>query len=430
MAAQQRERAKTDVALSLAAQHKSFHINHFSPRNAASSKSLVTTKISVQDQGSTSLLTAHIPLKRDAPTPPPGDRQMDTKVLGAESILQGLMDDIVDSCADRAELFHGRDPSATLQSEMDALERGTDTALKQICAQSMTEKERIRRIMAAVKEQNIAARNLITEVEADYADAFDETLYHLHTFGAEHLARAWAEAEAVRSTRAARATRDHEQQLAAIRARELHANESNINALVSAQAAEEQTRHSAETLQKEVGRLAAQLHAETERADAEKTRADVAEKQLVKKFKQMESLTEHSHQASLKLLAKVEWLTGCWKREHADANRLRIELRKIDQNVDGTSTPDEADADPESFHNSMKQIREHTEEIQAQMKTMQHEHHSLREAIQKIVQEEKTAHAFEDAGRHQNADTREKAQKRHTRRATRGRRHASGTKAR
>jgi DNA repair exonuclease SbcCD ATPase subunit len=355
---------------------------------------------------------------------------MATKVLGAEGVLQELMDDVVDSCADRAELFHGHDPSAALQSEMDALERGTDLALKQICAQNITEKERIKRIMAAVQEQNNAARSLITEVEADYADAFDETLYHLHTFGAEHLARAWAEAEAARATRAARASREHEQQLAAVRTRQLHANEGNFKALVSAQAAEEKEKLCVETLQRQVRQLTVQLHAETERADAEKTRADVAEKQLVKKFKQMESLTEHSHEASKKLLAKVEWLTGCWKREHVAANNLRVELRKARLDSGGASTQSEAETDPDSFQDSITQIREHAEEVQIQMQKMQNDHRSLREAIQKIIQEEHAVHIFEDAGRHQNDDAKQKAQARHSRRATRQRRHRSGAKAR
>ena len=429
-----RARATTTTVASwgsLAAHHKSQHISHFSPRVAGSSRSLVQAKMPESAQAdeaaaSSSLLTARITLSHETPAPPAEARQMETKTLGAEAVLQQLMDDVVDSCAERAELFHGRDPRVDLLAEIEAIERDTDTELRQICAHNSTEKERIRKIMDAVKEQNTKLRSLITDVEADYADAFDEVMQHLHTFGSEHLARAWAEAEATRATRAAQVAREQEQKVAAIRAREIQANKGNFDARLSAQAAEEREKHSVETLQQQVRQLTAQLHAETERADAEKTRADVAEKQLVKKFKEMEALTQHSQETSRSLLAKVDWLIGCWKREQKVANSLRIELRKA--NLKPVST--ETETDPESFSKLMNEMYARVNEAKSSMETMQDHHHSLREALQQIAREETVAHAFQEAGRHQNDDSRQKKQKRHARRAARQHRKGVGTKAR
>lgn len=429
-----RARATTTTANtwgSLAAHHKSQHVNHFSPRGLASSRSLMRPKIPEYVQadeapGSSSLLTARIPLSHETSAPPAEARQMETKTLGAEAVLQQLMDEVIDSCAERAELFHGHDPAGSLLAEIEVIERDTDTELRQICAQNLTERDRINKIMVAVKEQNTKLRGLIADVEADYADAFDEVMQHLQTFGAEHLARAWAEAESARATRAARVAREQDQKVVAIREREIQANRGTFDAQLSAQAAEEREKHSAETLQRQVCQLTAQLHVETERADAEKTRADVAEKQLVKKFKEMETLTQHSQETSRSLLAKVDWLIGCWKREQTVANSLRIELRQA--NLKPLSA--ESETDPASFSEAIKEMHARVEDAKSSLEAMQNHHRSLREAIQQIVWEERVVDAAQDTGRHQNGHLRQKTQKRHPRRATRQHRKGVGTKAR
>jgi prefoldin subunit 5 len=198
----------------------------------------------------------------------------------------------------------------------------------------------------------------------------------MRTFGVEHRLEVWAEAEASRLAKAAL----NAQELTATIDRVRESEDGAQKAVRTAKQVAADATNTAARLRAEMAQLEEKLHAET-------TRANAAESVLIKKFEQMDELSEASTSCSRRLLLKVELLEAAWKSECNKSNRLEIALRKLNgerEAQEAKRRPAGKEETPPEFSAKVKEMHKEVDEVRGRVAQIVEHQATIRKAIEAI----------------------------------------------
>ena len=308
----------------------------------------------------------------------------------AEGTLGTLLEEVLESTERKFDA--SRSGCGDLHTTLRELAKECDGSLKGAVAKAMPDvglilklvKKHIKKVDAAVA----------ADVES-WRSGYEAALQHLRSFGVEHLQAHWAEADTARSLRCETASKQQRAMLERSRESEGGA----VEAANKARAAEGAAAKAAAALEAEVAALKEELA-------RERTRSEAAESALVKRFDQMDDITEQCTQSSRRLLAKVEWLTACWRLERKKSTGLEIELRKLKaQSQPGGRWAAEPEPEPEleaagasEFEEKISGMRSEVEVVRRRMLELREHQQEIRETIATIRRDADASRARREAG--------------------------------
>lgn len=295
---------------------------------------------------------------------------LNSSQVTAEAALESLLLTVVNESDAKFKDCTG---DLDLSTDLKKLDSDCEKQLKAAFSQKQPSYAEIRATLAGHIGR---IRATAAEHVADLTAGYDAARKHMRTFGVEHLLEVWAEAAA---SCTAKATLNAQELSATIE----RVRESEGGARMAARTARKEAGEAANA----VALLRAEIAQLNEKLQAETTRANAAESVLIKKFEQMDELSEASTSCSRRLLHKVEALEAAWKAECQKSNRLEIALRKLNGEREAQAAklrPPGKGETPKEFAAKVQAIHKEVDEVRGRVAQIVKHQASIRQVIEAI----------------------------------------------